>query len=195
MVAHFFDLPEIARLRAGGRTNVANDGEAQDEQAGDLARSALRVMLYAAVGPEAPTKPLAERLMQASYTVCLPRLCRERPGHMDVVPVHDWQTLVPGPFFDIPQPAPDVEAVHPNTLDVIVVPAVGFDRQGRRLGQGGGYYDRLLAELPRRIIRIGWVFSVQMVEELPEEAHDRRVDVIVTEAGIVRPARERGLSP
>lgn len=168
MVDRFFALPEAQKA---------------------LSRpSAARVMLYAATGPEAPTKPLAERLLQDGVTVCLPRLYRERRGEMDAVPVRAWSDLVPGPFFDIPQPGADADAVSPESLDLVVVPAVGFDRLGRRLGQGGGYYDRLLASLPRRTVRVGWAFSVQVVDELPEEAHDQRVDVIVTEAGAVRPA-------
>ena len=106
---------------------------------------------------------------------------------MDIVPVAGWHELVPGPYFDIPQPAAAVEAVMPDTMDVIVVPAVGFDRAGRRIGQGGGYYDLIVGECAASHRRVGWAFSVQVVDELPEEAHDERVDVIVTEAGIVRP--------
>lgn len=170
MVEHFVELPEVQHVLVRG--------------------AAARVMLYAATGPEAPTRPLAQRLLQDGVTVCLPRLSRARRGEMDVVPIRAWSELVSGPFFDIPQPDADAAAVPPETLDVVVVPGVGFDPQGRRLGQGGGYYDRMLATLPRRIVRIGWAFSVQVVEALPEEAHDQGVDLIVTEAGVVRPDGE-----
>jgi len=170
MVDHFFSLPEIARA------------------------GSLNVLLYAAAGSEAPTKPLAGRLLRAGHRVFLPRLDRERPGEMDVVPVSSWDELVPGPYFGIPQPPPDVPPVPPESLDAVVVPAVGFDRNGRRLGQGGGYYDRFFARLPRRILRIGWAFSVQVVDELPSEKHDQGVDLIVTEAGVVRPPGPPGLS-
>lgn len=173
MVEHFFRLPEISERRK--RAEAAPP----------------RAMLYVSVPPEAPTEPLAERLMHAGWTVCVPRLNRARRGEMDIVPVGSWRALVPGPYFDIPQPAAEIEAVPADTMDVIVVPAVGFDVDGRRLGQGGGYYDRLLATLPRHIPRVGWVFSVQVVDELPEEAHDERVDVIVTDVGIVRPGTSR----
>ena len=63
------------------------------------------------------------------------------------------------------------------------------------MAESGSYCDRFAGGAAGRIIRIGLGVFRAMVEELPEEAHDRRVDVIVTEAGIVRPARERGLSP
>lgn len=165
MVEHFFALPEIAK------------------------DSSQAVLLYAAVGAEVPTKPLAERLLREGFRVCLPRLFRDRPGFMEAAPVARWDELAPGPFFDIPQPPADAPAVAPEALDAVVVPAVGFDRRGRRLGQGGGYYDRFFAALSRDVFRIGWAFSVQVVDELPEEEHDQRVDVIVTEAGVLRPAR------
>lgn len=145
-----------------------------------------RLLLYVAVGAEAPTAQLIERLWADGQTVCLPRLYRQRPGHMDVVPVARWDELVPGPYFDIPQPGPDVPAIRPDELDVVILPGVGFDGDGRRIGQAGGYYDRLLARLPKRIVRIGWAFSVQCVARLPEEPHDQRVDLLVTDAGITR---------
>lgn len=145
-----------------------------------------RLLLYVAVPPEAPTTALTERMWEQGHTVCLPRLSKERPGYMDVVPVDGWDELVPGPYFGIPQPAPDAPALPPEQLDVIVLPGVGFDYDGRRIGQAGGYYDRLLARLPRRIVRIGWAFAVQWVERLPEEPHDEAVHLLVTEAGVTR---------
>lgn len=176
MIEHFFQLPEVTRLL---------------EQAG-TERGRPSVLLYAATGDEAPTRELAESLQRAGVVTCLPRLDRARPGEMDVVPFDAWSSLVSGPFFDIPQPGADAEAIAPDDLDAIIIPAVGLDMSGRRLGQGGGYYDRFLAQLPAHIIRIGWVFSLQVVDELPEEDHDRGVDVIVTENGVIRPQAKAG---
>ena len=147
--------------------------------------TALRVMLYAAVEPEAPTAALAERLWAAGRTVCFPRLIPHRPGEMEVVPAAGWHDLVPGPFRGIPQPADALPPIDPGTLDALVVPGLGFDRAGRRLGQGGGYYDRLLARLPARVVRAGWAYSVQLVDALPHEPHDQGVDLLITETGVL----------
>lgn len=166
MLAHFLSLPELARVGLGP------------------------VLLYAAVEPEAPTEPLAAALLARGIRVCLPRLAWGRRGHMDVVPVSGWDRLVPGPFAGIPQPPPDAPAIEAASLTAVVVPGVGFDRRGRRLGYGGGYYDRLLERLSPGAVRIGWAFAVQVVDELPEEPHDQRVHLIVTEAGAVRPGAE-----
>ena len=63
-------------------------------------------------------------------------------------------------------------------LDAIILPAIGFDRCGRRLGQGGGYYDRLLSRTSCLTIAVG--FDCQLVEEIPVDENDRRVDIVVT---------------
>ncbi len=74
-------------------------------------------------------------------------------------------------------PAPD-----PATIDVAIVPGVGFAADGQRLGQGGGWYDRFLPQLRSDATVIGIAFEVQVVESLPVEPHDVRVDCVVTEA-------------
>lgn len=178
------------RARRGALTEEERD-EAQSRMVDHFtalpaAERTGRVLVYVAVDPEARTRRLIERLWADGATVCLPRLDRSRPGWMDVVPVSGWDELVAGPYFDIPQPSFDVPALDAHTLDVIVLPGVGFDRKGRRIGQAGGYYDRLLAKIGRNAVRIGWAFSAQYVERLPEEAHDERVDMLITEDGVQR---------
>lgn len=70
------------------------------------------------------------------------------------------------------------------SIDVILVPGLGFDRSGRRLGRGGGHYDRLLAMLPPTTPRIGVCFACQVVDSIPDEPHDARVDMVVSDAGV-----------
>lgn len=73
--------------------------------------------------------------------------------------------------------------VDPRVLDVVVVPGLAYTRDGRRLGQGGGHYDRLISRLGPHCLTVGACYAEQLVEELPTEAHDRTVDVVVTDAG------------
>jgi 5-formyltetrahydrofolate cyclo-ligase len=76
----------------------------------------------------------------------------------------------------------------PPRLDLILLPLVAFDAQGRRLGMGGGYYDRLLqrARASRRPLRVGHAFGAQQVAAVPVAAHDVRLDAVVTEQGLRR---------
>jgi 5-formyltetrahydrofolate cyclo-ligase len=76
----------------------------------------------------------------------------------------------------------------PARLDLIVLPLVGFDASGARLGMGGGYYDRLLSRprAYRRPLRVGLAFAAQEVRTVPVGPHDARLDAIVTELGLRR---------
>lgn len=82
----------------------------------------------------------------------------------------------------VPAATPDAQVpVSPAWADVIVVPGVAFDAAGGRLGRGGGWYDRLLADPARRGLAIGVAFEPQLVESVPVEEHDARLDAVVTE--------------
>lgn len=101
----------------------------------------------------------------------------------------DWrawqpgQALVPG-AFGIPEPAPMAAPIEPGEADLILVPAVGCDRQGNRLGYGGGFYDRLLSRDDFKAIpTIGIVFDVALVAQLPQDSWDCRLGGICTERG------------
>jgi 5-formyltetrahydrofolate cyclo-ligase len=69
------------------------------------------------------------------------------------------------------------------TADLVVVPAVAVDRQGTRLGRGGGSYDRALARLGSGVLVVATIFDGELVDRLPAEDHDRRVGGIVTPGG------------
>lgn len=95
--------------------------------------------------------------------------------------VSDVTELVPGPR-GAREPVGDDE-VALTTADWILVPGVAFDIAGRRLGRGGGFYDRLLACPELRAKRVSVAFSHQIVERVPDEPHDARVDGLLTESG------------
>ena len=67
-----------------------------------------------------------------------------------------------------------------TTVDLVVVPGVAFDRKGRRLGYGGGYYDRLLSRCRRDCVRVAVAFGEQMHRHLPSESHDIGMHVVIT---------------
>jgi 5-formyltetrahydrofolate cyclo-ligase len=71
-------------------------------------------------------------------------------------------------------------------MDLFVVPGVAFDDQGNRLGQGAGYYDRLLTGISERIPIVGLAFELQIVERVPTNDHDIRVDWIITEKRLIK---------
>jgi 5-formyltetrahydrofolate cyclo-ligase len=86
--------------------------------------------------------------------------------------------------FGIPEPTG--ERVDPATAEVIVVPGIAFDLQGRRIGYGKGYYDRCLHRLEGRGRLIAFCYEIQLFEEIVGEPHDVAMDLIVTESRVVR---------
>ncbi len=126
---------------------------------------------------EIDVRPLLLALAGRGHAVVLPRA--PEPG--EGLSFHRWRpgtALLRGRFGTM-QPLCD-----PLIPDVMLVPLLAFDRGGGRLGYGGGYYDRTLAALPGcRTVACG--FAAQAVEAVPVQAHDRRLDVIATEQGVL----------
>ncbi len=102
-------------------------------------------------------------------------------GEPDTAPFIAWCTAR-GKRVVVPEDEPD-----PTAVDVVIVPGVAFTPDGARLGQGGGWYDRFLAAVRPGCTSIGVGFDPQVVDELPTEPHDIRLDSVVTESGVVVP--------
>ncbi|MDZ4405612.1 5-formyltetrahydrofolate cyclo-ligase [Prosthecobacter sp.] len=83
------------------------------------------------------------------------------------------------------EPKPHCPRIEIDALDIILVPGLAFTRDGLRLGRGGGYYDRLLANPACRAQRIAIAFDLQIVDSIPVEPHDQRVHQIITESSLI----------
>jgi len=105
------------------------------------------------------------------------------PGEPITAPFVDW-CRSSGKIVVFPEddPPPD-----PGAVDVVVVPGTAFTVSGDRLGQGGGWYDRFLPLTRPDCAWIGVGFEPQLVAALPVEAHDVRVHLVVTDAGVAGP--------
>ena len=150
--------------------------------------AARTVLLTFPFRGEWDTLPIVNAALGAGQTVVVPRVnvaARMLELHAIVDPLRD---VAAGPQ-GIPEPLAHCEAVDPTSVDWVLVPGVTFDRAGRRLGYGGGYYDRLLPLLPRRVARVAGAFELQLVEQVPAAQHDVAVDAIVTESRVVAPTR------
>jgi 5-formyltetrahydrofolate cyclo-ligase len=85
----------------------------------------------------------------------------------------------------------DDPAPGPSSIDVVIVPGTAFTADGHRLGQGGGWYDRFLPRLRADATIVGVGFAPQIVDELPTEPHDVRMDRVVTDVGETKKMSER----
>ncbi len=179
MLARLAAVPAEERRRAGVR--IARAVLDLPELAGRR-----RMMLFLSMADELDTDPLVDGAIAAGLEVYAPRTFR-RSRRLLPVRVESLGAVRVG-TYGIREPASD-ESVEPGQLGVIVVPAVAFDRRGWRLGRGGGFYDRLLEGLPRGGLACGIAYDFQVVDEVVREAHDRPVDLVVTESEVIRPRR------
>jgi 5-formyltetrahydrofolate cyclo-ligase len=141
------------------------------------------VVLYAAIDNEVRTDQIFADALASRRKVYFPRVVADRRS-LAIVEVCDPSALRPG-AFGIPEPSGG-EEIEPARLGqtVVCVPAVAFSVSGQRLGRGGGSYDRFIAQLSSETITVGLAYSFQLLDTLPENASDRRVQFIVTESGV-----------
>jgi 5-formyltetrahydrofolate cyclo-ligase len=149
-----------------------------------LISTGATVGLYRAGPDEAPASAYARWFQENGHPIALPRFTdRDAPmdfaAHSDPFTESDLET---GPF-GLMQPRAGSPSVVP---DVIIVPLIGFTADGRRLGQGGGHYDRWLAAHPGTPA-IGLAWDCQLVDDLPHEAHDHPLAAVVTPTRLYGP--------
>ena len=151
-------------------------------------RSAERIALYAHLPTELSTRPLLEWLWRSGRVALLPRIAAD--GALQFVPVSPATELRRG-RYGVLEPLLSAGALPATTADaaadLVLVPGLAFDGRGGRLGRGGGHYDRRFPpDYSANPPLLGFAFSFQLVERVPREAHDLRLDAVVTERGICR---------
>jgi 5-formyltetrahydrofolate cyclo-ligase len=145
---------------------------------------AKKVMLFASMGSEVDTKEMALRALEEGKRVALPVTHRET---RQLIPgwITSWDELVPGVWGILEPDRSRLWLAPVDEIDLVVVPGVVFDRQGYRIGYGGGYYDRLLPRLRPGARRIGIAFAEQIVDAVPAREYDIPVDLVITDKGIL----------
>lgn len=128
--------------------------------------------------------PLMEALAAKGHRLCLPVVTKENaPLHFRLYRPGD---ALEGKLKGLREPLPDAPEIMP---DVVLCPLLAFDRAGNRLGRGAGHYDVTLAHLraQKKILAVGLAYAVQEVKSIPAEAHDQRLEAVVTEKEVILP--------
>ena len=164
---------ENSAKRIGGQLAALPDFESAD-----------LVMLYHSYNNEAGTLPTLNYCLRTNKRVALPVTSEDFQLHAyEVRSLEGLRTDVRG----ISEPDPLLcQPVDPSLIDLIVVPGVAFDMEGGRLGYGKGCYDRFLTQLRPEVPIIGLAYDFQVLPRVPQEPSDRRVDLIITEKGILK---------
>jgi len=143
-----------------------------------------RIGVYLATAEELDLKPLIHRAWHRGCKVFVPHIIDSRRGTMMFYPFH-MQSSLSEHRWGIPQLMNARSPVATRTLDLVLMPVVGFDRSGHRLGMGGGFYDRHFAYTRRsrshKPFLVGVAYACQEVSAIEMQPHDVKLDAIVTE--------------
>lgn len=148
----------------------------------DIIPENTNVAGYCAIRGEIDVSGLLAKLQARGDKTALPVVI-ENEKILKFIDCTDGEPLIVGKF-GVFCPKPHLPEIEP---DVVIVPMVGFDGAGHRLGYGGGYYDATLASLRSRnkkLLVIGVAYAMQRVENLATEPHDEKMDMIVTDDGL-----------
>jgi len=140
-------------------------------------QQASSILFYVSYDNEVYTHDMIKESMALGKNVIVPKSDKKN-RKLILSKLDNWEDLVKG-AYGILEPK-KINQISIDKIDLIIVPGVGFDGQGRRIGHGKGYYDSLLSN-SKNALHIGLAFEFQIVEEIPTEAHDIPMQRIVTE--------------
>ena len=144
-------------------------------------QQASSILFYVSYDNEVYTHDMIKESMALGKNVIVPKLDKKN-RKLILSKLYNWEDLVKG-AYGILEPK-KINQISIDKIDLIIVPGVGFDGQGRRIGHGKGYYDNFLSN-SKNALRIGLAFEFQIVEEIPTEAHDAPVQKIITEKRVI----------
>ncbi len=139
------------------------------------------VLTFSSFGSEVSTGPLIDELAGGGSRILLPVV---RDGAILAVDYEPGDHLVPTAYG--PLEPEQAHPADPRDIEAVVLPGLAFDRRGGRLGYGGGYFDRFLCALSPRPLLVAVAFAVQLLPSVPTSSDDVPVDIVVTEAEVVR---------
>jgi 5-formyltetrahydrofolate cyclo-ligase len=149
--------------------------------------SACAVSAYAARPDEIATDGLLRALWARGVRVALPRV---RAADLELHEVSADTRLAPG-ALGVREPDARAPTLDAESIDLFLVPGLLFDRHGRRLGRGGGHFDRLFARARPEATRVGLCHASRVVDALPEDAWDVRMHFVVTTVELIVASRGR----
>lgn len=150
----------------------------------DEFRNAGIVFFFASFRTEVDTTEMIKSSLTSGKRVLLPKVDKDRHELM-LYEITDFGELSPG-YMGIPEPSFQGRQMSINDADIVIIPGAGFDASGNRIGYGGGYYDRLLSGLQKQMPVIAPAYEEQIVDSIPSEPHDIRVQMIVTDRRLLR---------
>jgi 5-formyltetrahydrofolate cyclo-ligase len=147
--------------------------------------SAKTILFYASFRSEVETLSMIRESLKIGKRIVLPKVDKKKHG-LKLYEIKDINELSQG-YMGILEPfLPDKRLIDLDEISLIITPGASFDYSGNRLGYGGGYYDIMLSERKKNIPVIGLAYEEQVVDTIPSEKHDVKVNMIVTDKRVIR---------
>lgn len=144
-------------------------------------KEAERIMVYLPLEGEVNIKHLFGPAWEAGKELYVPVCEGQEPGVMQAA-LYKKKSITTITKQKVMEPV-FARYIDPEDLDLLLIPGLAFDKQGHRLGYGGGYYDRFFHRLNKKAVKIGITFDLQVFDEIPYETHDQFLDGLITESG------------
>jgi len=146
-------------------------------------KQASKILFYISYNNEVCTHEMIKEQLTGKKTIVVP-IADKKSKNLILSNLENWDDLTIGTYKILEPKREKIKEVNIESIDLIIVPGVGFDKKGRRIGHGKGYYDKLLKNSKHATI-IGLSFECQIVRCIPTESFDIPVDKIVTEKRII----------
>ena len=153
-------------------------------------QGASTIMMFLSLSHEVDTSEAILQAWQLGKAVAVPKISWQQ-RHMIPVQINSLETGfstgasgLRNPISGLPVPF--------GEIDLVVTPALGFDKKGNRLGRGGSYYDRFFANNELKADRCGFAFAEQLLDSIPVTEHDKPVEILVTDEEIMYFDNQKG---
>jgi 5-formyltetrahydrofolate cyclo-ligase len=131
---------------------------------------------------EINTKIIIEDALNKGKKIILPRVDKNK---LNLYFVSNLKDQLEKGAYGIMEPAPLLcKRARAADIDLAVIPGIGFDKNFNRLGYGGGFFDRLLPYLPKRVKKVALCFDIQVMPDIPVTRNDKKIDILITESKI-----------
>jgi 5-formyltetrahydrofolate cyclo-ligase len=150
----------------------------------ELYKSADNIVIYYPFGSEINTLYIIDDALKNGKKIILPKV---RNNELQLCYVKDLKIDLVEGAFGIMEPKATCKVARLEDIDLIVLPGTCFDRKMNRIGYGGGFFDRILARMPAATSKIALAFDIQVLDFIPNEEFDKKVDLIITETKIYYP--------
>lgn len=147
-----------------------------------LVKNSNYIMSYMPINNEVDVLPFNKWVLDSGKVLCLPKV--KSLEEMDAIKINNLKNNLSKGSFGIMEPAPDNRMADCDKIDLIIVPGLAFDKIGNRIGHGKGYYDRFLSRCSKNTVLLGVAYSFQILDNIPADDFDKRVNAVISENGI-----------